>query len=41
MFFKLKTTMYKLHCEKIPLNINIHQFVLLVRKKRWLETEEV
>lgn len=31
MFFKLNIAMVKLHCEKIPLNINICQFVLLVK----------
>lgn len=40
MYFKLNTTVVKLHCEKTPLNINTCQFVLLVKEERWLETEE-
>lgn len=40
MCFKLNITMVKLHCEKIPLNINTCQFALLVKEGRCLETGE-
>lgn len=40
MCFELNITMVKLHCEKIPLNINTCQFALLAKEERCLETEK-